>query len=235
MKYVIYLRVSTEQQGESGLGIEAQRAACHKFIRENALNNNEDIIEFKDEGFSGSLDYEQRPGLLNAIAALKKGDILLVAKRDRLGRDVGVNSLIERAVIKKKAKIASAAKDSSYEDDFSSIVMRRMADVFAEIERYMIRGRTKAALQAKKANGERVGRIPYGYKLAEDGKHLEICSEELNLLNQIISLKSQGMSLREIAKDLNSRQLCNRGNRWTHYAIFRLLKTPQATKALYPC
>lgn len=58
MKYVIYLRVSTDQQTESGLGLEAQRQICQKYVIENG---NHESIEFVDEGLSGALSIEKRP------------------------------------------------------------------------------------------------------------------------------------------------------------------------------
>jgi DNA invertase Pin-like site-specific DNA recombinase len=90
---------------------------------------------------------------------LKPGDSLLVAKRDRLGRDPIVVAMIESAVVRKGARIVSAAGEGTEGDEPSHVLMRHLIDAFAEYERLIIVARTKAALQAKKARGERVGYI----------------------------------------------------------------------------
>src|SRR5262249_54597021 len=79
-----YIRVSTEQQAESGFGMDAQAASITAASRLCvALSRT-----FTDAAVSGSLGVEERRVLLDAIAALQRGDVLLVAKGDRLGRDV---------------------------------------------------------------------------------------------------------------------------------------------------
>ena len=222
MKVYVYLRVSTEQQTESGAGLEAQQNACLAFTQQRDWN----IARiFKDESLSGSLSLEKRPGMFDAIAALKKGDILLVAKRDRLGRDPFVMAMIEAAVEKKGGKIISTAGEGTENNDPSSILMRRMVDAFSEYERLIIGVRTKAALQAKKKNKERIGHIPFGYSLSEDGIHLEEQGEEQDILKQMLELKEQGLSLRKIAIELNDRKAFNRGqSKWNHVSLHRIIQ-----------
>lgn len=140
MKYIIYLRVSTDQQVNSGLGLEAQRQIYLKLMQ-----NDSQVLEFADEGFSGALEMEKRHALLSALNVLSKDDILIVAKRDRIGRDPIVNAMIERAVERKKARLVSASSDVNDSNDPSSLLMRRMVDAFAEHERLIIGTQTKAA------------------------------------------------------------------------------------------
>ena len=157
MTTLAYLRVSTDQQTDSGAGLEAQYEACRKAAGELAG-------VYRDAGVSGSTGLDKRPALLEAIGVLNPGDVLLVAKRDRLGRDPLVVAMIESAVQRKGARIMSAAGEGTGSDSPSDILMRRIIDAFAEYERLIIGARTKAALRAKKARGERVGGIPYGYQ-----------------------------------------------------------------------
>lgn len=222
MKYVIYLRVSTDQQVMSGLGIDAQREICAKYIqREDEAPS----MEFLDDGFSGSLELDKRPGMLAAIAELQKGDVLLIAKRDRLGRDPIVNAMIERAVDRKKARIISASGDVRDDNDPTSILMKRMVDAFAEYERLIIGARTKAALQVKKKRGERIGYVPFGYRLCTDGVHIEEDEREQKILSKMAEFKSNYMSFRNIANELNSLQEYNRGaSQWNHVSIQRVIK-----------
>jgi len=221
MKIFAYLRVSTDQQVESGAGLAAQQAACRQWAEKQGSSLSEIFIE---EGISGSTGLDKRPALLLAIASLGKDDILLVAKRDRLGRDPFGVAMIEAGVTRKKAKIVSAAGEGTDNDDASSILMRRMIDAFAEFERNLIRGRTKSAMAAKKLKGERVGHIQFGYQLAE-GNRIELNPAEQAILIQIRELRMSGMSIREIAKELNDREIFNRnGSRWNHESIRNALK-----------
>ena len=176
-----------------------------------------------DEGASGSLSLEKRSGILNAINALGKGDIILVAKRDRIGRDPFIVAMIESAIARKGARIISVAGEGTDSDEPSSILMRRMIDAFAEYERLIIKARTKAALHIKKEKGERVGHIPFGYQLACDGIHLESNGQEQYILKRMHRFKRRGFSLRKIANELNKKKLFNRANaRWNHASIFRV-------------
>jgi DNA invertase Pin-like site-specific DNA recombinase len=221
MKYIIYLRVSTDQQVQSGLGLEAQRNMCVEYI---SKNGNHPYIEFMDEGYSGALSMDKRPGLLLALKELECDDIFLVAKRDRLGRDVIVNAMIESAIQRKKARIVSASGDFSGDSDPSSILMKRLIDSFAEYERLIIGARTKVALNVKKKRSERIGRIPFGYKLNEDKLHLEVCEREKAVLSEMIAMKNSGMSLRKIAEELNSKGFLSRDNTfWSYAAVNRVL------------
>ena len=224
MRLIGYIRVSTEGQSESGLGLEAQIEALNNYATRHNLSLHE---VFRDESISGAASLDERHGLMNAIGNLKKGDVLLVAKRDRLARHGHPLALIEMAVKGKKARIVSCAGEGTEgdEDDPSAFMMRSMADVFSQFERLQIKARTKAALAAKKRRGERVGHIPFGYKLAADGKHLEKCEEEQNILQQMRELRAEGLSVREIATALNEREQYNRGQaRWHHMSVHRILK-----------
>lgn len=222
MKIVGYLRVSTEGQAESGLGLDAQRQSIENY----ALKSGIPLVEvFSDEGLSGSLSLEKRPGMLSAISSLEKGDLLVVAKRDRLGRDPLVVAMIESAISRKGARIVSTAGEGTENDCPSSILMRRMIDAFSEYERLIIKARTKSALKSKKDRGQRCGHIPFGYRLAEDGVHIEECPKEQDILRQMKELHSNGLSIREIARELNERKAFNRGESlWNNASVHRHLK-----------
>lgn len=221
MKIYAYLRVSTDQQADSGAGLAAQIDACKKWA---AQQNNSLAGIFTDEGISGSTGLDKRPALMEAINLLEKGDVLLVAKRDRLGRDPIAVAMIEAAVQRKHAKTLSASGEGTENDDPSSILMRRMIDAFAEFERNIITGRTKAAMAAKKSRGERVGYIPFGFCLSEDGVCLKEDEQEQTILNQIAELKKAGLSTRKIADEMNKREAFNRGGaKWNHASIHRAM------------
>ena len=83
--------------------------------------------------------------------------MLIVAKRDRLGRDVIAVAMIERLAERKGARILSAAGEGTEGSDPASMLQRRILDAFSEYERLIIGARTKAALKAKRARGEAAG------------------------------------------------------------------------------
>jgi DNA invertase Pin-like site-specific DNA recombinase len=152
-RYVSYLRVSTQRQGQSGLGIEAQRAAVDQYIRSVSGSLIEENVEIE----SGSI--RSRPVLLKSIALAKQEKaVLVIAKLDRLARNVAFVSALMEAGVEFVAVDFPAA---------NKLLIHIMAAV-AEHERMMISDRTKAALAAAKARGVRLG--VNGSRLAERHK-----------------------------------------------------------------
>lgn len=196
-----YLRVSTDKQAESGLGLDAQRATITAAAERLRFSLGS---VFTDAGTSGALAIQDRPVLLDAVSTLKRGDVLLVAKRDRIGRDVVAVAMIERLVTKRGARIVSAAGEGTDAADPSSLLMRRLIDSFAEYERLIIASRTKSALAAKRRRGERVsGAIPYGFTLGANGSMLEPLEQEQQTLLALRQLRADGCSFQAIADTLN--------------------------------
>ena len=138
MKSCIYLRVSTQMQGVSGLGIEAQRNTCMNYIKKSG---NEFVDEFKDVESGKS---RTRVGLMDAIDFCKKNDCELVfAKLDRLARDVEFTFKVINTGIK---------VHFFFFLQLNTLILGVMATV-AQYERELISQRTKAALKAKKEKG----------------------------------------------------------------------------------
>lgn len=140
--YCTYLRVSTQRQGAQGLGISAQRAMCDNFIKQNSGMH---VQEFMDVE-SGT--HRDRKGLWDAIDYCKKNNCsLVIAKLDRLARDVEFTF-----------KVLNTGIDIHFTD--MPVVNSMILGVFAAVaqyEREMVSTRTKQALDAKKARGEKTG------------------------------------------------------------------------------
>lgn len=222
-----YVRLSKKHgvAGEVGLGLDAQR---HAITHAAARLGLAIVTTFCDDGVSGAVSLEHRPGLLDAIAALKKGDVLIVAKRDRIARDTLVALLVERAVKAKKARIVSAAGEGSDDDSPTAQLLRSVLDAVAQFEREMISARTRAALQAKRARGERTGTIRYGLRQGV-GATLEPDPIEQRVLALVRSYRSQGAGRPTVARVLNEAGYTTRaGSAWTPNYIASLEKT-QAT------
>ncbi len=224
-----YRRVSTTEQKESGLGLDAQQTAIEVAAGRLGLPLAD---TFTDAGLSGGLPLEQRPALLAALDALRKGDVLVVAKRDRLGRDVLNVAMFDRLVERKGARVVSAAGEGTDANDPTSRLMRQIVDSFAEYERAIIRARTRAALAVKKARGERVGGIPFGYQLAGDGRTLDPHADEQRALAVIRELRGAGWTFRAIAADLNGQGFRSRtGGPWVRQSVHVLARTVSGAHA----
>jgi site-specific DNA recombinase len=219
---IIYLRVSTDEQQESGLGLEAQLASCRAFAERNGW----EIALTVEDAQSGGLVLEKRTVLLDTLSALGKGHVLLVAKRDRLGRgDIMTTAMIEASVKRSGARIVSAAGEGTESDEPTDVLMRRIIDAFGEYERLLIKARTRAALKAKKARGERYGQIPYGRRLAGDGIRLELDQVEAETVRLIVKLRGARTSLRKIAAELDRRKIATKSGRpWKHSTVHDVLR-----------
>src|SRR3974390_485531 len=135
---VVYLRVSTEEQH---LGPEAQRAAVETWAKARGVS----IASWAlDQGVSGAAEISDRPGLLDALEALRASGagLLVVAKRDRLARDVLKAGAIEAAAAAPRARVVSADGVAEGTDP-TAILLRQLLDSFAQFEREMIRARTR--------------------------------------------------------------------------------------------
>jgi len=194
-----YIRASKEEQQ---LTPEAQRSAMQSWCDREAL----DLVAVFEDHLCGATEIDKRPGLLDALAALGEhgAGVFVVAKRDRIGRDVLVSAMVERLVEKKGAHVA-AADGVGNGDTPESAMMRGIVDVFAQYERALIRARTRAALAVKKARGERIGSVPYGWKLAADKRHLEPDAGEQEIIKAARELQEEGLTLRAVGKELAAR------------------------------
>ena len=194
---IAYLRVSTDEQH---LGPEAQRAAVVAWAARAGVTI---AAWYEDKGVSGAAAIDKRPGLLAALDALPqhRAGLLVVANRSRLARDVVAAAMIERMAERVGARVTSAAGEGEG-DDPASKLMRQIVDAFAEYERALIRGRTSAALQAKKARGERLGVAGGRNRIGGDSVSAERTATERAILDCVRELRAAGMTVRAIADEL---------------------------------
>ena len=213
---VAYLRVSTEEQSN---GVEAQRAAIEAWAKRNDV----EVVSWHEDRLSGAIPVEDRPALLGALQALREAGagLLLVGKRDRLARDVVVAATIEK-LVKGAGGVVTSADGVSVEDTPEGALMRTLLDAFAAYERAMIRSRTRAALQAKKARGERYSRKPPWGFAYEDGR-LVPCESERELLSSIQGMREASLSYAAIARRLNDSGTPCRSGRWHPTSVRRVL------------
>jgi len=137
----------------------------------------------------------ERAALLAALAAVEahRAGVLVVARRDRIARDVVLASEVERAAARAGARLVSATGEGNG-DSPADAFLRTVIDGAAQYERGLVRARTRAALAAKRARRERVGAVPYGFALKRDGVHLVAARAEQATIARARELRAAGLS-----------------------------------------
>jgi len=212
---VAYLRVSTTDQR-----VEQQRDAIERWAAASGITIAAWCV---DMGVSGAAPIDERPGLLEALAALRerKAGLLVAAKRDRLARDVATAAAIERLTVEAGARVVTSdGLDSS--DTPEGALIRAIIDAMSQYERALIRARTKAALRAKAARGELCGEAPFGFR-ARDGL-LEWHPGEQAALESMKEHRRSGATQLEIVERLTAEGHKPRGTRWHATTIGRLVR-----------
>lgn len=217
-----YLRVSTTEQADSGLSLDAQRA---RIEAQCAANGWRLVDVFVDSGISAkTLD---RPGLQDALATLKPGRVLLALKLDRLTRSVPDLYVLDERVQRTGGEWATVAEriDTT---SATGRMMRTLIATLAEWEREVIAERTVAALATKRTRGERLGTTPLGYttERAEDGTtRLVPNAEEQATVAMARALRAEGMTLARIAAKLaETGHRTKRGGHWDATTVRLLIK-----------
>lgn len=221
MKVYAYYRVSTDMQIDSGAGLASQEDICNAWC----LRNNTHITRaFVEKAISGAAPLDKRPALFQAITCLEKDDVLLVSRLDRLSRDIYGGIVIDEAVAHQKGRVISAAGEGTDSDDPASKMIRDIIRVVAGFERSITQFRIKAALAAKKARGERVGPIPFGYQLGKD-KKLYPCPQEQLSVREMVEYRKQGLGMNHVAQQMNEQGVVSRlGRKWTGQSVANVLK-----------
>ena len=190
MKAIIYARVSTAEQAQSGLGVEAQIEACRRYCDYRGLDVVDTITE---NGVSGAMAPHDRPGMGQALAMLASGEaeLLIAAKLDRIGRDV--RDLLELVACADQERWGLALLDLDLDTSTPAgrLVLTVMAGV-AEWERRMASERTKAALAAAKAKGTRLGQPTKPTTRAAGARALELRAEGLSWRKIAAALGEEG-------------------------------------------
>ena len=228
MKTVGYVRVSTDKQAERGISLEAQAEK----IRAMALVQGAELSEIIVEGGESAKSLN-RPGMAKLLAMVDGGQVkaVIVAKLDRLTRSVkDLCELLERFE-RRGVALVSVAESLDTGSAAGRLVLNIMAAV-SQWEREAIGERTRDAMRHKRSQGERVGNIAFGSRLAGDGQHLEHDPAEQAALEEIRLLRNRGLTLRGIAAALNHRSYqTRRGTPWRLESVARVLKQSEATRA----
>src|SRR5580693_6703892 len=194
MKAIGYARVSTDKQADRGVSLDAQREKIRAMVVVHGAELADIIVEAGESAKSLN-----RPGMQRLLALVDAGDVqaVIVAKLDRLTRSVkDLCELLERFE-RKGVALVSVAESLDTGSAAGRLVLNIMAAV-SQWEREAIGERTRDALRHKRSQGERVGNIAFGFRLAADGQHLEPDPAERGVLAEIQRLRHEGTTLRGI-------------------------------------
>lgn len=200
-KAIGYVRVSTADQAESGLSLTHQ---------ENKIRAYAEALDIEltgiavDAGFSAkSLN---RPAMQEVISKVKSGaiDTVIILKLDRLTRSVKDLGAVVELFEKTGAALISVQDSINTATAAGRLVLNVLGSV-AQWEREAVGERTKAALSVKKSAGQRVGEIPFGFSLADNGIDLIANEKELEAISLMKALRANGASFAKIAAELEAR------------------------------
>jgi DNA invertase Pin-like site-specific DNA recombinase len=212
---VAYYRVSTAEQGKSGLGLEAQRKAVEAFAAAEAMQIVHEFTEVETGKGADALD--KRPELAAALRQARKSKAsVVVAKLDRLSRDVHfISGLMGQRV---PFIVTQLGKNV---DTFTLHIWAALA----QKERELISERTKAALAAAKERGVRLGNPALAIANREAA-----AARDAALKDTLVELSTK--TYREIASELTNRAIpAPRGGTWNQVTVMRVLKRLGLTNA----
>ena len=221
MKAIAYTRVSTQEQADSGLSLEGQAARVQAFC---VAKGWELVDTVTDAGLSGAtLD---RPGLQKVLESVRRHEVdaVVVLKLDRLTRSVKDLGILLEAF--DRAGVAFSSVTDSFDTSTANgrLVLNVLGSV-AQWERDIIAERTSDALRVKKAQGRRVGAVPFGFTLGVDGDELLPDAEQLATVGQIAEWRREGEGLNAIARRLNALGVATaQAGTWAAQTVKRILR-----------
>ncbi|MGO9963010.1 MAG: recombinase family protein [Acidimicrobiales bacterium] len=229
MKVIAYVRVSTSQQAEEGLGLEVQEQAIRSWAR---AHRHKIVAVVADQGVSGTKELDDRPGLAEALAMVGNGFVggICVARLDRLARDLVLQEQLLAEVRRQGGDVfTTSTAEAGYltddPDDPSRRLIRQVLGAIFEYERAMIGLRLRAGRRRKaEKGGFAYGSPPLGWR-AERGQ-LVVDDAESAALARMVELRNCGESLRGIATVLaDEGHRTKRGARWHPQTVARALQS----------
>jgi len=187
MKALGYVRVSTENQnGSDTYGLETQRAAIAKYCQDNEL---ELVQVFEDPALSGSLEALKRPGLRALLEAVREGDKVIVARLDRIARDLYLSLWIEKEIRKAGAELISISEPYRWNDPTQKLLLNIIMS-FAEFEKSLITSRLSSGRKTKaRQGGYAGGKAPIGYTAERGDKALTVDEDKAGTVKRVFELR----------------------------------------------
>ncbi len=216
-----YVRVSTEGQAKEGVSLEAQQQKIEAWCLANDVQL---TGVFVDAGISGKRA-DNRPELQNALNAVTKlKGVLVVYSLSRLARSTKDTLIIAERLDKAGADLVSLSEKLDTTSAAGRMIFRLLA-VLDEFERDLISERTSTAMGHKKSKGERVGTVPFGFTLLEDGRTLVRKEQEQAVIELMELLRESGFSYGSVADFLNRKSVPTKksGAKWQGTTVRNIL------------
>ena len=225
-----YVRVSTDMQVRDGVSLEQQESSVRQFAAARGF----DLVDvLRDEGMSGMKG--DRPGFVSVLDAVSKRqvDAVVCYSLSRFGRSTLRNLGALDLLVKHGVDFFTVSEGGDV--DLSTPAGKFTVTIRAGLAEYVrneIAQKTRDALQFKKAKGERVGSVPFGFRVAGDGVHLVPDEHEQRVLQTVKKLRQAGHSLRGIVQQLDKKGLHNRrtGTGTWHLTSIARIVTASATR-----
>lgn len=225
MNSLVYARYSTHKQ-DAGVSIENQISRCKEYAKFKSFGI-VDIIQ--DLAISGGVN-RTRPGFMELLARVERAecDLILTYDLTRLSREMLSLLALERFLNEYDCLLytVEGQVDTSSVEGFMSFAMRAL---YGEIERRVVKHRTKSAMQHLKRNGKVYNHAPYGWK--REGDHLVEVPQEQSVIQLVNGSYSQGLRLADIQRMLDKKGIKTRvGANWQPQQVKNLIDNYRDTK-----
>jgi len=219
MNGISYRRVSTEDQVKNGISLENQAERIRQYCDYRGINL---VVEIEDAGISGGVN-KARGGFIDLLNHVEQGsiDVIVLYSLERLSRDMLTLLALERLLDEHDVELHTVEGqiDTSSPDGWMSFAMKAF---LGEMERRQVKYRTKKAMQHKKAHGQIVGSVPYGYE--RQGNDLVPVLSEQAVIKTSNTMYQAGTKLVGIVERLNTQgTLTREGKPWTPTQVRRLI------------
>lgn len=219
-----YCRVSTQEQAEQGVSLDAQRSRLEAV----AQGHGQSLAEvFVDDGFSGAT--LERPAMKRLLAQVERRTVsaVFIVKLDRLSRSL--KDMLELVALcdRTGTRLVSASESLDTGSAIGRMVLQ-VVSAFAEFERGMVSERTSAALDFKRRQRQVYGAVPFGYR--RDGDELVPVPKEQEALLEMRRMHEAGSTYRSIAAMLEARGIAPRGKRWYPASVRAVLHSKMTTE-----
>src|SRR5271157_3938516 len=219
MNGISYRRVSTEDQAKNGVSLENQAERIRQYCDYRGINL---VGEIEDSGISGGVN-KAREGFIDLLNRVEHGgiDVIVLYSLERLSRDMLTLLALERLLDEHDVELHTVEGqiDTSSPDGWMSFAMKAF---LGEMERRQVKHRTKKAMQHKKAHGQVVGTVPYGFQ--RQGNDLIPNLSEQAVIKSANAIYQTGARLVDIVDHLNSAGTMTReGRPWIPTQAKRLI------------
>lgn len=210
----VYLRVSSEEQARSGLGIEAQRTACTAELERRGLAG---AVEYLDDGISGTTPIAKRDGLRRLLADVEAGTVSIVITLDtsRIARGVSLIKAVADVLLAHAVVFVSIKE--SYIDTSTAVGAMLFHNKIAidQFESDITSERTRAALaERKRKHGYAAGPMPLGYQRPPGQECISVDDQAAGIVRVIFAQRSQGATMAAIAALMNEQHPRPAGASW---------------------